>query len=88
MSAVDAKESSNIIDSKTVLEVCVYFAGFVNGVTISTSVFLSVWSYLCLARGYLPFLQRAIVEDNKINYKNDSGKIKTAAKTIKTTVAR
>lgn len=76
--AVDVKGSSVVIGSRAILEVYVYFMGFVDGVTIFTSVFLSaILSCLRLAGVCLPFILGAIIGDNKIDYK-DNSKIKIA----------
>lgn len=87
-SIINAKGSGNIMVSGAILKVCVYFVGFVDSVTISTSVFLSVWFYLRLAESCLLFVLETIIEDNKIDYKDNSGKIRTAARTTKTIAAR
>lgn len=71
-STVDAKENSDTMGFEVVLEVCNCFAGFVDGIIISTSVFLFVQSYLYWVGGYLPFVLKAIIENNKIDYKNNS----------------
>lgn len=80
-SAVDAEGNSDTTGSGAVFEICVRYAGFIDGVTISTSVFLFIWSCLiCLAGGYLLFVLGAIVKDNKIDYKDNNGKIRTTAR--------
>lgn len=71
-SAFDAEKKNNTTDSKALLKICVYFANFINCVTISTFISSSIWSYLHLVEGYLLFVLKAIVGDNKINFKDNS----------------
>lgn len=70
---------SDAMGSRTILEICVHFAGFVDGITIFTFVFLSVLSCLYLIENCLFFLLGDTIENNKINYK-DNSKIKTVAR--------
>lgn len=74
---VDARKNSNTIDFKAILEIGIYFASFINSVTIFILVFLSIQFCLHLAKGCLPFVLEIIIENNKIDYKNNSNKIKT-----------
>lgn len=64
---------------KVILKVCVHFVNFINNITISIFVFLSILSCLYLAKNCLFFIVRAIIEDNKIDYKSNN-KIKIAVK--------
>lgn len=62
-----------------IFEVCIYFTDFINGIIIFISRSLSDVSYLRLVKNYLFFVLGAIMENNKINYKNNS-KIKITLK--------
>lgn len=62
-----------------IFEVYVYFTDFINGIIIFISRSLSDVSYLRLVKNCLFFVLGAIMENNKIDYKNNS-KIKIALK--------
>lgn len=70
--AIDTKRIGNITSFGAVLKIYICFSGFVNIVTISMSVFLSVLLYLYLVGGYLPFVLEAIIKNNKITNKKSS----------------
>lgn len=79
-SIIDIKRSNNTISFQTILKVCTYFVYFLNVVTIFTSLSLFIWSCLHLKGNYLFFVLKAIIKNNKIDYKNNSNEIKTIVK--------
>lgn len=64
---------------RIILKIYIYFIGFVSSIIIFISIFLIILSYLHLTKHYLFFVLEAIINDNKINYK-DNSKIKIVAK--------
>lgn len=57
---------SDIISFRIILEVYICFADFVDGVIIFMFVFLYILFFLYLAKNYLSFIIKAIIEDNKM----------------------
>lgn len=81
-SAIDAKKNDDTINFKGILNFCIYLADFVDDVTIFTCIFLLIWSYLYLTGDYLPFILGKTPKDNKIYYKKNNNKIRTAMRYI------